>query len=49
MIGKLWTRVITLLETLPQLEVCTTNYGHPKWWKSKFWELQDLEKNTILV
>ncbi len=42
-IGKLLTRAKTLLETSPQLEVCTRSYGPPKLWKSQFLEFWDFQ------
>jgi hypothetical protein len=39
--GKLLTRDITLLQTSFQSEVCTRNYGLPKFWESQFQEFQD--------
>jgi len=35
------TRVKTLLQTSPQLEVCTRSYGPPKLHESQFWEFWD--------
>jgi hypothetical protein len=40
-IENLLTRVKTLLQTSPQLEVCTRSYGLPKLHESQFWEFWD--------
>jgi hypothetical protein len=38
---KILTRVTTLLDTSPQLEVFTQSYGPPKSWESQFREFRD--------
>jgi hypothetical protein len=40
-IGKLATKVVTLFETAPQLEVFIISYGPPKFQKSQFQEFRD--------
>jgi hypothetical protein len=40
-VGKLWTRVTTLLQTASQLEVCTRSYEPPKSRKSRLMEFRD--------
>jgi hypothetical protein len=40
-IGKLSTKVITLLETSSQSKVCTQSYGAPKSRESQLWEFWD--------
>jgi hypothetical protein len=40
-VEKISTRVITLLLTSSQSEVCTQSYGGPKLWESQLWEFQD--------
>ncbi len=47
-IEKILTRVTTLLQTSPQLEVCMRSYGLPKWRESQFWEFWDSRKNWHL-
>jgi len=53
-IGKLSTRVTTLLKTSSQLKVYRESYGSPKSWESQFWEFHDSnlgvpEQNDIQV
>ncbi len=40
-IGKLSTRIITLLQTSYQSEICRENYGPPKSRESQVWEFWD--------
>jgi hypothetical protein len=40
-IGKLLMKATNLLQTSPQLEVCTHNYGLPKSWEPQFWKFRD--------
>jgi hypothetical protein len=40
-VGNLLTRVITLLHTSSQLEVCIQSYGPPKLQVSQLWEFRD--------
>jgi hypothetical protein len=46
-IGKLSTRVTTLLQTSSQSEVCTQSYGPPKSWESQLWEFQDSQVGVL--
>jgi hypothetical protein len=53
-IGKLSTKVTTLLKTSSQLKVYRKSYGSPKSWESQFWEFRDSnlgvpEQNDIWV
>jgi hypothetical protein len=45
-IGKLSMTVITLFQTSPPSEVCTKNYGPPKWRKSQFREFRDFQRGS---
>ncbi len=48
-VGKLSTRVTTLLQISFQSEVCTQSYGPPKLQESQFWEAGVLGQNDIWV
>jgi len=46
-IEKFLTRVITLLQTSSQLEVCTQSYGAPKSQESQLWEFRDSQMGVL--